>query len=68
MSKDTCDIEVEVIRVSRAALLVATDDGEEYWIPFSQISDESEIGEESEIGDDGTITISEWIAIEKGLE
>lgn len=64
--KETVDFEVEVKRVSAAALLVDLD-GEDVWFPFSQIHDDTEIGPESEPGDTGTITVSEWIAIEKNL-
>ena len=64
--RETVDFEVEVKRLSDAAVLVILD-GEDVWFPFSQISDDSEIGKESEQGDDGTLTVSEWIAIEKEL-
>ena len=45
-----------------AALCVI--DGAQYWIPQSQISDDSEIWHK---GDDGKLIISEWIATEKKL-
>lgn len=34
------------------------------WIPQSQIDDDSEV---SKKGDEGTLIVSEWIAIQKGL-
>jgi hypothetical protein len=39
-------------------------EGEEYWIPQSQIDDDSEVWEKN---DEGTLVISEWIAEQKGL-
>lgn len=65
--KETCDFQAEVKRKTAAALLVLIDE-EEHWMPFSQICDSSEITEESDEEDEGIITVSEWIAIEKGLE
>jgi len=66
--EETCDFHVEVKRTTDKAVLVAIDgDGEEYWIPVSQLCDSSEVTGESEPGFEGIITISEWIAIEKGL-
>jgi hypothetical protein len=47
---------------AQAALLVI--DGDEYWIPQSQIEDESEVWKK---GDEGTLVISEWIAEQKGI-
>jgi len=35
------------------------------WIPKSQIVEDSEVQEE---GDRGTLVITEWLAIKKGLE
>lgn len=46
-----------------SALLVEIDD-KEYWIPKSQLHPDSEVQEED---DTGTITMSEWIAKQKGL-
>lgn len=47
----------------KAFLLVI--DGEEYWIPFSQIAN----AEDYFAGDtDVELAISEWIATEKGIE
>lgn len=39
-------------------------EGDEYWIPHSQIDDDSEVYGE---GHRGELVISEWIAIKKGL-
>lgn len=39
-------------------------DGEEHWIPRSQIDDDSEVYEK---GHEGTLVITEWLAIQKDL-
>lgn len=52
-----------IVRESAAALLIEYD-GEEHWIPRSQIADH-EIYDE---GDEGvTVSITEWIADQKGI-
>ena len=52
-----CDRDTE-----KAAL--CTIDGEDYWIPKSQISDDSEVYKR---GTEGLLIVSEWIATEKEL-
>lgn len=46
-----------------AALLCEIDE-KEYWIPKSQISNDSEVTAEDDVG---TLVVSEWIATQKGL-
>lgn len=65
--KETCDYHVEVLEVKPASLKVRLDDRDIY-MPFSQICDSSEITEKAEAGDEGIITVSEWIAVQEGLE
>jgi len=65
--KETCDFHVEVKRTTDKAVLVAIDGEDEHWIPLSQLCDSSEVTGDSEPGFEGIITVSEWIAIEKGL-
>lgn len=55
---------VEVKRESDKALLILFKD-EEYWMPKSQIRDESTVKKK---GDKGQLVISAWIAGEKGLK
>lgn len=62
----TYETYVEVVRATALALLCNID-GEEYWIPKSQIEDDGEIGPDASPGDEGLITMSEWIAREKEL-
>ena len=54
--------DVEILKETEKAFLVDLD-GEEYWLPKSQILDADEYRE----GDEGTLSISAWIAREKGL-
>jgi hypothetical protein len=51
------------IKATSMAILVEVDD-EEYWIPISQIDDDSEVYQK---GDEGTLIIPRWLAEEKGL-
>jgi hypothetical protein len=59
------------VRIDDATCLKATDaailvevDGTEYWIPQSQVTEDSEIWKE---GDTGTLVITDFIAEQKGL-
>lgn len=45
------------------AILVEID-GDEHWIPKSQVSEDSEVYEE---GGEGKLVITTWIATQKGL-
>jgi len=56
------EIEVKVKHKTAKAILVEAEDGEEHWIPFSQIHDDSEIYESSKKDDEGKLVISEWLA------
>lgn len=55
--------DVVAVRETELALLVVVN-GEETWIPKSQIKDESEVNEP---GDSGTLVIPEWLADDKGI-
>ena len=59
-------IEVEVIKMHDQSMLVEYE-GEQEWIPYSLIEDESEITEFSEEGDEGELVIPRWKAEELGL-
>ena len=56
--------EVRCLRETDKALLCDVD-GEEVWIPKSQIQDDSEVTEK---GDMGILAIPAWLADEKGLD
>lgn len=66
MSNETFGIQVTVSRKTDAALLVEDENGEEVWIPLSQIHDDSEIWDESKVGEQGKLVIPEWLATKKG--
>jgi hypothetical protein len=57
------DVEVRK-QTDKALLCYFHEFEEEYWIPQSQIHDDSEVWK---AGQRGTIVISEWIATQKGL-
>jgi len=61
------EYDAEVVRVTALALLVNID-GDEYWLPKSQLKDEGDLGEASEAGDKGSIAIPRWLAEDKGIE
>ncbi len=57
---------VEVLRKSREALLVATEDHGEQWIPFSQIHEDSAVDEDATEGDKDELVVTQWLAEERG--
>jgi len=57
---------VTVLHATDAALKVDYE-GEEMWIPFSQIDDDSSIFAATHVGEVGELVISEWLAKQKGL-
>lgn len=63
----------KVIHVEDVVCIKATDrallcviNGEEMWIPQSQVAAESEVFNDTD-NSEGTLVISEWIATKKGL-
>tara|TARA_R110000824_G_scaffold40580_1_gene121528 strand:+ start:221 stop:502 length:282 start_codon:yes stop_codon:yes gene_type:complete len=63
--KKWCEFECSQVERETEKALLCTIQGKDVWIPKSQLSKESEVSSE---GESGIITISEWIAGEKGLE
>lgn len=55
---------VTVLRASQLAILVETEDGQQAWIPQSQIDDDSSVWQAGDVGD---LVVSRWIAEQKGL-
>lgn len=47
------------LRETEKAILFKQEDGEEYWVPKSQIHDDSEVWKE---GDEGILIVTEWFA------
>lgn len=59
--------EVTVVRETDKALLVRYE-GEDIWIPKSQIHADSEIYSSKQVGETGTLVLPYWLAEEKGLD
>lgn len=60
--EETYSKQVTVKHITEKALLVEDEEGEEVWVPHSQIHDNSEIWDESKKGESGKLVISEWMA------
>lgn len=58
-------VSVDLIKKETDAAFLVVIDGDEHWIPKSQMSDPSDYSEDDE---DVTISITQFIAKEKGLE
>lgn len=56
---------VKLIRQTDKAGLFEFEDGEEVWLPWSQIEENAD--DVSKDGDVGTLSVAEWLANEKGL-
>jgi hypothetical protein len=55
----------DVVCITETDLAILCEiEGGEFWIPVSQIDDESEVWKK---GDTGQLVVSEWFATEKGL-
>lgn len=61
-NEETFTVQITVKHKTEKALLIENGEGEEHWIPFSQIHDDSEIYENAKKGDQGKLVISEWLA------
>lgn len=66
MDENSVRLEVEVIKMHDASMLVEYE-GEQEWIPYSLIEEESEITEFSEEGDEGDLVIPRWKAEDVGF-
>lgn len=63
-SEDACYQDyVRCTRETAKALLVVDVDGEEHWVPKSQIHGDSEV---EEAGDEGRIAVKRWFAEKEG--
>lgn len=68
MYGETVELEVTLLHQTDNAVLVDYE-GEEVWIPGSQIHEDSDIypGCDLDKGEDGTLICSEWIAKQKNI-
>lgn len=62
--RQTVSVDASCIAETDLAILVDIE-GEEFWIPKSQVHDDSEVYQE---GDEGLLVISKWIAEKEGIE
>jgi hypothetical protein len=53
-----------IARSLRALLILDTDTGEEFWLPLSQLHEDTT---DVEVGYSGPLTMTAWIAKQKGL-
>jgi len=60
---DTFEIEVEVLKDLPKSLLVLTEDGEEAFIPKSEIRHGTDV---ESAGDEGTLIVPSWLARKEG--
>lgn len=66
MDENSVRLEVVVIKMDDQSMLVEYE-GEQEWIPYSLIEEESEITEFSEDGDEGELVIPRWKAEDVGF-
>jgi hypothetical protein len=62
---ETFDVERVLVLTDKAALCRI--EGEDHWIPFSEISPDCELIDNMEKGASGEIIIPRWLAKAKGL-
>jgi hypothetical protein len=58
------EVEDVLVKSETEKALLCIIEGEQMWIPKSQITDDSEVWKQ---GDEGTLVITEWLAEQKGL-
>jgi hypothetical protein len=66
MSREWICVDFDRVKAITERAILFVVDGEDTWIPISQIS--SEDVDQYEVGDvDGPVSITDWIASQKGL-
>jgi len=59
---------VEFVTRSEKAILVESENlPSDFWVPISQIHEDTEIWEDSSPGEEGGLVVTEWWAEQKGL-
>ena len=64
MGKLNVEFEDVLCKAASPKAILVVIEGTEYWIPQSQVDDDSEVWAK---GDEGTLVITEWIAMQKGI-
>lgn len=67
MAQEMWKGEVEIIRHHNKSMLCEYE-GEQDWIPYSEIHDDSELWEKSDRGEVGDLVIPLWLANKKGWD
>lgn len=62
---DTVEFEVERVKVETDLALLVEIEGEEHWVPKSQVDEDSEVY--SKKNGSGTLVVSRWWAEKEGL-
>lgn len=60
------ELEIYIKAKTEKAMLIVYEN-EEYWLPFSQIHNNSDIDDSASKGDNGTITVTSWWATKESL-
>ena len=58
-------LRTKCLRETEKAILVELNDGQELWVPKSQVDDDSEVYQK---GDTGSLVITAWFASREGLD
>ena len=66
MADKTVEFEGVTCKKETDKALLCVIDGEEHWIPKSQVDDDSEVFNDGD-NSTGKLVVSEWIATQKGL-
>lgn len=64
MRRDVVSFDNVQVKAASDKALLCVIEGEEYWIPQTQIDDDSEVYKK---GDEGKLVVNRWIAKQKGL-
>lgn len=69
MARDESLFEIKATlrgKTDKAILVFVHDFDEEYWVPLSQVHDDSEVWDGCEVGETGNLVVTSWIAEQKG--
>lgn len=64
MPNNTCQFHDVTCKAATGAAILVEIEGEDFWIPITQVHDDSEVYRK---GTEGTLIINDWWAEKKGL-
>lgn len=67
MNDDTTTIEIEEVLHETDAALKVVIEGDEYWVPKSQIHEDSEVFSKKSAAESNLLTVRTWWAEKEGL-